>query len=147
MRDETEGRGWLFSSVVIESEGRILLVREAKAVARGQWNLPGGHLRADELPADGARREAVEETGVTVELTSLLGVYAEPSRVRYVYRAAPIAGAPAPGDEILEVKWWEPTAIVATPDEQLVRAAQLRDIAEDVLADRGYSLSAVRERA
>jgi 8-oxo-dGTP pyrophosphatase MutT (NUDIX family) len=38
-------------------------------------NQPAGHLEPDESLADAARRETLEETGWTVELTDLIGVY------------------------------------------------------------------------
>jgi 8-oxo-dGTP pyrophosphatase MutT (NUDIX family) len=39
------------------------------------WELPGGHCDGDEDPADAARREAEEETGLSVRVTRLAGVY------------------------------------------------------------------------
>ena len=56
---------------VIEKEGKYLLVQEAKESCRGKWNLPAGHLDPGETMADGAKREAKEETGCEVELTGV----------------------------------------------------------------------------
>lgn len=39
---------------------------------RDAWEPPGGAIEADQTPADTARTEALEETGLTVELTDLL---------------------------------------------------------------------------
>ncbi len=57
--------------VVVEKNGKYLLVQEAKESCRGKWNLPAGHLDPGETMADGAKREAKEETGCEVELTGV----------------------------------------------------------------------------
>ncbi|MCK9151012.1 NUDIX hydrolase [Methanobacterium alcaliphilum] len=44
------------------------------------WALPGGFVEYGETVEHAACREALEETGLEVELDSLVGVYSEPSR-------------------------------------------------------------------
>ena len=39
------------------------------------WELPGGHIEADEEPVETAVREAQEETGYTINIRGLVGVY------------------------------------------------------------------------
>jgi ADP-ribose pyrophosphatase YjhB (NUDIX family) len=51
-----------------EPPGRLLLLRQPPG--RG-WSLPGGLLNHGERPADGARRELHEETGLRVGLDEL----------------------------------------------------------------------------
>lgn len=61
-------------AAVIEREGRYLLVEEQ--TSRGlQLNTPAGHLEPGESPADGAAREALEETARRFTPSALLGVY------------------------------------------------------------------------
>jgi ADP-ribose pyrophosphatase YjhB (NUDIX family) len=54
-------------------EGRILLVRRAKAPARGLWSLPGGHVELGEDLRSALVREVHEETGLNVVVRSLVG--------------------------------------------------------------------------
>lgn len=44
------------------------------------WALPGGFVEMGETVEQAAIREAFEETGLSVELTRLLGVYSDPAR-------------------------------------------------------------------
>lgn len=51
--------------VVVEHDGRYLVVHETKHGQR--WYLPAGGVEAGESLADGARRETMEEAGITIE--------------------------------------------------------------------------------
>ena len=94
--------------IIIEVGGGIVLVQR-RYPPRG-WALPGGFIDAGEWAAQSARREALEETGLTVEITDLLGVYSNPARdprgiytvsVVYIARAT---GVPHGGDDAAEAK-------------------------------------------
>lgn len=88
--------------VVVETAGGIVLIERANE-PKG-WALPGGFIDYGEAPADAARREVKEETGLEVELTDLLFVYGAPDRdprqhnlsVVYVGRSD---GEPTGGDD------------------------------------------------
>jgi ADP-ribose pyrophosphatase YjhB (NUDIX family) len=61
--------------MAFDGHGRLLLVRDAGS---GLWAAPGGALDPDEDPADAAVREAFEETGLSMALQRVLGVYGGP---------------------------------------------------------------------
>lgn len=52
------------AGVLVLDEGKVLLVKPARGVARGRWTLPGGFVGAFEHPREAARREVREETGI-----------------------------------------------------------------------------------
>lgn len=59
-------------AAIIDAEGRLLLIRRAD---NGLWALPGGALEVGETPAQGAVREALEESGVASQPKALVGVW------------------------------------------------------------------------
>ena len=61
--------------LLIDSEGRLLMQRR---VGTGAWHVPGGYLEPGESIEQTARREALEETGLTVGELELVGVYSGP---------------------------------------------------------------------
>ena len=66
------------ADVVIEVGDRVVLVRR-KNPPPG-WAIPGGFVEVGETVETAAVREALEETGLRVTLTALLGVYSDPAR-------------------------------------------------------------------
>jgi 8-oxo-dGTP diphosphatase len=121
------------AGALVVRDGRVLLARRARPPAQGQWDIPGGFLHADENPEDGARREILEETGLRVRLTGLLGVYMD----RYgedsdlwlmnlYYLAEPLDDAePRAADDVSEVRWFAPDELpreLAFPHECKVLA-------------------------
>ena len=59
-------------AAIIDEAGRMLLIRRAD---NGRWAMPGGLLEVGETPAEGAVREALEETGVRCEPLALVAVH------------------------------------------------------------------------
>lgn len=60
---------------LFDTQGKLLLVQEKKPVAAGLWHMPAGTVEPGERPEAAAVREAKEETGLEVTLTSFLEAY------------------------------------------------------------------------
>jgi ADP-ribose pyrophosphatase YjhB (NUDIX family) len=87
-------------------DDRVLLVRRATEPGRGLWAYPGGYLEMGETLEEGALRETLEETGLAVEITGLLGVYSRPSgrNVTVVFEARAERAEEHSNVEVLEVR-------------------------------------------
>jgi len=58
----------------------IVLIKRMNPPYQGAWALPGGFVEVGETVEDAVCREAREETGLDIELLSMVGVYSDPGR-------------------------------------------------------------------
>jgi 8-oxo-dGTP diphosphatase len=65
---------------VILYNGRIVLIQRKNPPFQGKFALPGGFVNIGETVEDAVAREACEETGLSIEIVKLLGVYSDPLR-------------------------------------------------------------------
>lgn len=112
------------SVLVRDDAGRLLLMREAQT---GRWQTLGGMVDPDESPWDAARREALEESGLTVRLDGIRGVLGGPGyRVHYpngdlcsyvatvfdaVVEPGTTSRGPVDEHEVAELRWFHPDEI------------------------------------
>ncbi|HEV2729094.1 MAG TPA: NUDIX hydrolase [Terriglobales bacterium] len=75
MNREYPDRPFVGVGAIIVDDGRVLLVKRGHAPLAGEWSVPGGVLELGETVREGVVREALEETGLTVETLELLGVF------------------------------------------------------------------------
>jgi ADP-ribose pyrophosphatase YjhB (NUDIX family) len=66
------------SAAIFDEQGRILLTRRTD---NGQWCLPGGRMESGESAAEACEREVFEETGLSVRVKRLVGVYSHPDQL------------------------------------------------------------------
>lgn len=64
------------SAVIFDATRRSVLLTQRSD--NGQWCLPGGAMDPGESPVECCAREVQEETGLTVHVGRLIGVYSSP---------------------------------------------------------------------
>lgn len=102
-------------AIIIQGD-QVALVKRGHPPLQGKWSIPGGVLEIGETLRKAAIREALEETGLTVEPGELLGVFErvlpdEQGRMKYHYvlidfLCRPVAGKLIAGDDADEVRWF-----------------------------------------
>ncbi len=103
--------------IAARADGQILLVLRGENPGRGLWGLPAGFMEIDETAEQTAVRECLEETGVTVELQDLWGVWSyhhewkHSSGVLVLYVARPLSGEPRGGSDSVEARYFAPEDI------------------------------------
>ena len=101
--------------VLIRDGDRYLLVRRAAEPDAGLWSIPGGLVELGERVEEAAVREALEETGLEVEIRDLLGVVDkierdDAGRIRFHfvivdYLAEVKGGSLKASSDALEARW------------------------------------------
>jgi 8-oxo-dGTP diphosphatase len=104
------------TGVLVEQDGKVLLVRRAVDPKQGWWCIPSGFMEYDEAPQEAAIRECKEETGLDVCLIGLLDVYHYRSDFRgsgilIVYQAEVVGGELQPGDDASEARFFGPAEL------------------------------------
>jgi 8-oxo-dGTP diphosphatase len=103
----------LVVGAIIESEGGILLIQRAIEPGYGRWTFPGGFVERGEVAEEAAARETLEETGLVIETTGIVGLYTYERQVPAiaVFAARATGGEPEPLDETLDVKIFPRTGL------------------------------------
>jgi 8-oxo-dGTP diphosphatase len=96
----------LVVGAIFELDGGIVLIQRAIEPGYGKWTFPGGFVERGEVAEAAAEREALEEAGVEIEVTGIVGLYTYEGQVPAVavFAARATGGEPTPLDETLDVK-------------------------------------------
>jgi ADP-ribose pyrophosphatase YjhB (NUDIX family) len=97
----------------ITDAGEVVLLRRGIEPGRGLWAQPGGFLEVDETVTEAAIRETLEEIGLVVEPSEIVGLYSrlEAAVVTLVLEARIVGGRPRRTAEALDVRAFAPEAI------------------------------------
>ncbi|MBP2707642.1 NUDIX hydrolase [Microbispora sp. RL4-1S] len=107
--------------IVVDSAGRLLLVRRGRPPGQGLWSLPGGRVEAGETDEQALRREMREETGLEIEVGRLAGTVIRPgpddgvAYEIYDYLATAAGGRLTPGDDAADARWCPPADLLRLP--------------------------------
>lgn len=116
MSEQTPKHSVSVAGIVVNDRDEVLVIKRRD---NGKWEMPGGVLELEETFEEGVIREVHEETGMTVTVERLTGVYKNMNRaiVALVFRCAVIEGIPQKTSESRDVRWMTQTEIGKTMDE------------------------------
>ena len=128
--------------VAVIDDGKILLTKREDFEV---WCLPGGGVEDGETLAEGAIREAKEETGLDVELTRLVGVYSRLGGGMHDTHAVLYAAKPIGGE--LTLQPGETVEVAYFPFDQLPTELLFGHKKRIHDAIHGYTGMSVRQQA
>ena len=97
-------------AVVTDGQGRLLMIKRGHEPGAGLWSIPGGRIEPGETDAEALVREMGEETGLVVEVGSLIGRVQRSGPGGAVidisdYVATVTGGTLRPGDDAADARW------------------------------------------
>ncbi len=120
MTGSPESRVRCVGAVMLDSAGRLLLIRRANEPGRGRWSVPGGRVEAGETDYDALIREVAEETGLAIEITCRLGTVQRRAPDGAVfdihdYGCRITGGTLRAGDDADEARWCDAETLARLP--------------------------------
>ena len=114
-------RPYLAVSAAIFRDGRVLIVRRARAPAKGVYTLPGGGVELGETLEQAVIREVREETALDIEPVELVGFRQAIARdaagrverhfVILPFAARYVAGEISLNEELSAADWRDPSSL------------------------------------
>ncbi len=120
------------ASVAVFQRDRVLLIQRARAPWLGKWSLPGGRVEPGEDAEACARREILEEIGLTItglRPVTRMALSGKQNFLLQVFATRLFSGTVTTNDEIADHGWAVPTDIgtlATTPGLAEVIAAATR---------------------
>jgi ADP-ribose pyrophosphatase YjhB (NUDIX family) len=107
------------ASMVVIRRDAVLMVERSRAPAKGLWSFPAGRAEPGEDPEANARRELMEETGLTVGEVVRLGSFRPPEGVSgfhvTVFAARAGEGEPRAGDDAAQAEYVPFSGVLTRP--------------------------------
>ena len=134
--------------VLIENNNSILIGKRKGGYGKGKWGLPQGFIEFDEDFLTAGIREVKEETGLDVEIQSILNVVSnlltpDLHTLAIILSARVIAGIPSAGDDLEALKWIPVSGplpeMAFKADEQIIHRYQNMKCSERLPTDRDYA--------
>ncbi|MBA2534659.1 MAG: NUDIX hydrolase [Rubrobacter sp.] len=99
----------LVAGALFEADGGVLLVQRDIEPGYGKWTFPGGFVERGETAEAAAEREVLEETGLEVRVSGIVGLYSYEGQVPViaVFSAHVGGGEPLPLDETMALRWYQ----------------------------------------
>jgi 8-oxo-dGTP diphosphatase len=96
----------LVAGALFDLDGGIVLVQRDIEPGYGKWTFPGGFVERGEKAEAAAEREVLEETGLQVRVSGIVGLYSYEGQIPAiaVFRADVVGGEPVPLDETMDVR-------------------------------------------
>ena len=93
-----------------DGQGRLLMIKRGHEPGAGLWSIPGGRIEPGETDAEALVREMLEETGLAVQVGSLIGSVRRPGLDGTVidirdYAATVTGGTLRAGDDAADARW------------------------------------------
>jgi ADP-ribose pyrophosphatase len=135
--------------VAMDSKQQVCLLRQYRYVADGWiWELPAGKLEPNEPPLETAKRELIEEAGISARHWESLGsVFSSPgvfAEVVHLFYAAELEPSTAAHEssEIIEIHW-----IPFAEAYEWAMSGKIRDAKTIIALARVFAVGAVRTAA
>lgn len=96
----------LVAASIFELDGGIVLIQRDIEPGYGKWTFPGGFVERGEVAEAAARREALEESGLEIEVGEVVGLYSYEGQMPAiaVFAGRVTGGAPQALDETMAVE-------------------------------------------
>lgn len=121
-------------AVVLDGEGRVLLIQRGQMPAQGRWTIPGGRVEFGETLEQALRRELHAETGLAGRLGPLCEVFEYiDAHYHYVildYLVTEPAGELRAGEDAADARYFTLAEIEALPTTAGLLAVLRRAIAK-----------------
>lgn len=135
--------------IVIEKNGQVLLGKRAGGYGKGKWGIPQGYIEFDEDFLTAAIREVKEETGLEVQIRSILNVVSnflspELHTLAIILLAGVKSGEPLAADDLETLDWFPLSGPLPTmafeADEFIIRRVQEANFKEMLPVEPDFSI-------